>query len=281
VTDHGTTGDVVADDIPAEAPAGLRPRSPSAAGADPASTARAGSLPVRWRRLGGADDPVPEGRTPRAVDRGRRIGIALAHSLYRMDIRGSEHFPRSGPVVAVANHCAFIDGPVLFGNLPRRISFLVKAEAVRGPLGWLLRTVGQYAINRAAPERQVLMAALAQLKAGGVIGIFPEGARGSGDVASVFNGAGWLAVRSGSAVVPVAMRGTARPAGRRGRRWHPLVRVRVGEPFDIPAGSGRAAINSATNTIQQQLARLVAELDAEIAGAAAPSARGRWRGRSR
>ncbi len=230
-----------------------------------ARTGRGGSLPVRWFRLGGDDDPVPASIVPRNVDRGRRIGIALSHLLYRMQIRGEENIPRSGPLVIVANHTAFMDGPMLFGRLPRRVSFLVKAEVLRGPLGWLLRTVGQYAIDRAAPQREVLLASLAQLKAGGAIGIFPEGQRTTGQVSTVFRGAGWLAVRAGSTVVPVAVRGTARPAGRRIPRLLPRVRVRVGEPFDIPQGTGKIAIDTATATIQQRLSALVMRLDTELA----------------
>lgn len=230
----------------------------------PTAHTRRQSQPVRWRRLGGAGDPAPQSVTPRAMDRGRRIGIVLSHGLFRMDLRGAHHVPPDGPLVVVANHSAFVDGPVLFGMLPRRISFLVKSEAVRGPLGWLLRTVGQYAINREAPERGVLMAAMAQLRAGGAIGIFPEGARGSGDVAAVFNGAGWLAARTGAAVVPVAIRGTARPEGRRRRRFHPAVHVLVGEPFDVPQGAGRVAVSAATADIRDRLAQVVEQLDGEL-----------------
>lgn len=239
----------------------------------------AGSLPVTWSRLGGEQDPVPVGRKPRNVDRGRRIGIALSRAMYRMTVRGEEHFPRDGSLLVVANHVTFSDGPILFGRLPRRISFLVKAEVLVGPLGWLLRTVGQYAIDRAAPQREVLMAALAQLKAGGVIGIFPEGQRTDGSVSEVFHGAGWLAARAGTTVVPVAMRGTGRPAGRRLKRFRPRVYALIGESFEIPQGAGKAAINAATALIQQRLSTLVADLDRGIAAAAAYKARfGRgWR----
>ncbi len=148
------------------------------------------------------------------MDRGRRIGIALSLIMYRMRIRGMGRLPAAGPVVVVANHQNFMDGAVLFGALTRRVSFLVKAEAVKGPLGWLLINVGQYALVRGVPDREPLLKALAQLKAGGAIGIFPEGTRGAGNVETVFAGAGWLAARAGAAVVPVAIRGTDRPAGR-------------------------------------------------------------------
>ena len=219
---------------------------------------------MRWRHLGGADDPTPEHAGRVGMDRGRRIGIALSLLLYRQRVAGIGRVPAVGPVVLVANHSNFWDGPVLFGALPRRVSFLVKAEAVTGPIGWLLRNVGQYAINREAPERNTLLNALAQLKAGGVIGIFPEGTRGDGNVQNVSSGAGWLAARAGAAVLPVAVRGTARPDGAR-RRFRPKVRVLVGDPFPIPVGAGKKAVDAATELIRDRLSQLVVELDRTIA----------------
>src|SRR4029077_36118 len=153
----------------------------------------------------------------------RRIGIAVGLVLYRMHVHGMGRIPSHGSLVVVANHQNFMDGAVLFGALTRRVSFLVKAEAVKGPLGWLLINVGQSALVRGVPDREPLLKALAQLKAGGAIGIFPEGTRGAGNVETVFAGAGWLAARSGAAVLPVAIRGTNRPAGRKRRRFRPEV----------------------------------------------------------
>ena len=219
---------------------------------------------MRWRHLGGADDPTPEHAGRVGMDRGRRIGIALSLLLYRQRVAGIGRVPATGPVVLVANHSNFWDGPVLFGALPRRVSFLIKAEAVTGPIGWLLRNVGQYAINREAPERNTLLNALAQLKAGGVIGIFPEGTRGDGNVANVSSGAGWLAARAGAAVLPVAVRGTARPPGSQ-RRFRPKVRVLIGDPFPIPVGAGKKAVDAATELIRDRLSQLVVQLDQSIA----------------
>lgn len=211
----------------------------------------------------GRTDPVAPHSTPAWIDRGRRIGVALRYLLYRNDIRGLENVPQAGAVLFVANHTNFIDGPVLFGLLPRRVSFLIKSEAMTGPLGWLLAKVGQFSINRAEVDRRPLLAALELLKSGGCVGIFPEGTRGDGKVSQVFGGAGWLAGRSGATVVPIAVRGTARP-GRR-RRFRPTVTVLFGTPFAVPSGVGRTAVANATYTIQRHLADLVDTLDATLA----------------
>lgn len=219
-------------------------------------------------RLPGGDDPPPAHTTGKGVDRGRRIGIVLWKVIYRKRIRGLARVPAGGPLVVVANHTNYVDGGFLFAILPRRVSFLVKAEAITGPLGRLLTHVGQYAIKRDVPDRRPLIAALEHLKAGGAIGVFPEGTRGAGNVTEVFNGAGWLAVRAGATVLPVAIRGTARPPGAR-RRFRPVVNVLVGTPFDVPAGAGKAAVDAATARIQQRLSLLVSRLDAELAGRAA------------
>jgi 1-acyl-sn-glycerol-3-phosphate acyltransferase len=215
---------------------------------------------------GGGSDPTPPHATPRGMDNGRRIGVVVRNLLYRNELRGLNRVPATGPVLCVANHSAFMDGAVLFGCLPRRVSYLIKAEAVKGPLGWLLTTVGQYALQRDVPDREPLLQALAQLKAGGAIGVFPEGTRGAGMVENVFNGAGWLAARAGATVVPIAIRGVARPEGRRLPRFRPRVRVLVGEPFAVPPGAGRTAVNAATEEIRTRLAAQVAVLDAQLAG---------------
>ncbi|HEX3782680.1 MAG TPA: lysophospholipid acyltransferase family protein [Pseudonocardiaceae bacterium] len=184
---------------------------------------------------------------------------------FRTRLDGVDHMPASGPVVVVINHSTLVEGPVLLGRLPRNTVFLVKRELFVGPAGWFLPKMGQLAVRRGEPDRAALMEAQRVLRAGGVIGVFPEGSRGEGDVTSAHNGAAWLAVSTNASVLPIACRGTYRAPGTR-RRFRPKVDVLVGEPFTLPGQRGRAAVAAATEQIRVALATLVTELDALRAG---------------
>jgi 1-acyl-sn-glycerol-3-phosphate acyltransferase len=203
---------------------------------------------------------LPPGAWPWLHDLARWIGTWIFHLGYRVRLHHRERIPASGPVVLVANHSAYVDGPLLFGLLGRHAVFWVKQEMFSGPLGWGLRRIGQLPVRRGEADRRPLTAAVAVLRAGGLVGVFPEGTRGSGDVVAAQHGAAWLARTSGATVLPMVCRGTHRPTGAR-RRFRPRVDIAVGEPLTIPAGGGRAGLADATETIRAELARMVRELD--------------------
>jgi 1-acyl-sn-glycerol-3-phosphate acyltransferase len=184
----------------------------------------------------------------------------LYRPAYRVRVRGLERVPRTGPVVLVANHSSLIEPQLIFGMLPRRSAFLVKQELFVGVLGWFLRRIGQVPVRRGAADRQALLTVTRLLRDGGVVGVFPEGTRGSGDVLEAQQGAAWLVRASGAVVLPVAVRGTWRPPGSR-RRWRPVVDVLVGEPFTLDVAAGRAGLEQATERIRATLAALVHAVD--------------------
>jgi len=191
-------------------------------------------------------------------DLARWIGTWLFRPIYRLRFHHRDRVPAQGPVVVVANHSAFVDGPLLLGLVGRRAVFLTKQEMFRGPLAWLLPLIGQLAVRRGEPDPAPLRAAVGVLRGGGMIGVFPEGTRGAGDVVAAQHGAAWLARASGAVVLPVVVRGTRR--GTR-RRFRPRVDVLVGAPLVIAPGGGRAGLAAATETVRAALAGLVAELD--------------------
>lgn len=203
---------------------------------------------------------LPPGAWPWLHDLARWIGTWLWFPIYRLHLDGRERIPTTGPVVVVANHSAFIDGPLLFGLFRRRTVFWVKQEMFTGAVGWALPRIGQIPVRRGTADRIPLTRAVAVLRAGGLVAIFPEGTRGTGDVEAVQQGAAWLARTTGATVVPVVCRGTRRTAGTR-RRFRPRVDVLVGKPVSIPAGGGRAGLAAASETVRAELAAAVRDLD--------------------
>jgi 1-acyl-sn-glycerol-3-phosphate acyltransferase len=203
---------------------------------------------------------LPPDAWPWLHDRGRWLASWMFVPFYRVHVHHRERIPVRGAVVVVANHSAFVDGPLIFGLLRRRAVFWVKQEMFTGVAGWGLRRIGQLPVRRGEADRRPLTAAVTVLRGDGLIGVFPEGTRGSGDVAAAEHGAAWLARTSGAAVLPVVSRGTRRLDGS-GRRWRPRVDIVVGEPLTIPAGGGRADLVAATETVRAELATMVRELD--------------------
>jgi 1-acyl-sn-glycerol-3-phosphate acyltransferase len=203
---------------------------------------------------------LPDDAIPWLHEFGRLIGRYLYVPAFRFRVHNMDRMPPDGPVVLVANHSSMIEPQVLFGIVPRRAVFLVKGELFKGIAGAGLRAIGQIAVRRGAPDRKPLLTAVKVLRGGGLIGVFPEGTRGDGDVLNAEQGAAWLVRQSGAVVQPVAVRGTKRPAGS-GRRFRPVVDVLVGKPFELSVGPGRSGLQAGTEQIRVALADLVGELD--------------------
>jgi 1-acyl-sn-glycerol-3-phosphate acyltransferase len=205
-------------------------------------------------------DGLPEGSVGRLHDAGRVFARYHLRSAFRIRVHGRERLPATGPVLVVANHSSMIEPQLIFGMLPRRSAFLVKAEMFGGIVGKFMLAIGQIPLKRGEIDRKPLLTAVGVLKDGGVVGIFPEGTRGTGDVGAAERGAAWLVRASGATVLPVATRGTRKPADGR-RRFRPRVDILVGEPFTPKVGPGKTGLDQGTEELRGELAALVKTLD--------------------
>jgi len=102
----------------------------------------------------------------------------------RVDVVGAERIPSSGPLIIAANHHnSLVDPMLIMATFPRRLTVLANAPLFRHPLvGPFLRAVGGLPVNRRKeagddPRKNEAMfaTAIAHLRAGGAILIFPEG----------------------------------------------------------------------------------------------------------
>lgn len=218
--------------------------SPAPAPARPPTGA---SVPPARRR-------ATAGPRPAVIAGVRLVGRGLARSALRLRVEGTEHVPTTGPVLLAGNHSGILDGPLVFFVSPRPASLLTKSEVFVGvwarACGWL----GLIPVHRGQPDRAALKAGLQVLQAGGALGVFPEGTRGSGAFDAVADGLAYLALRSGAAVVPIAVHGTgaALPRGRVVPRLRAPVRVVFGPPIALQT-TGDPRARSTVRTAAEQL----------------------------
>jgi CMP/dCMP kinase len=189
------------------------------------------------------------------------IALAIMRALWRLEGRGLQHVPASGPVLLVSNHSSVLDPPFVGGVAPRQLTFLAKAELFEVPLfGRLIHGLNARPVRREGADAGALRVALRALERGAALLVFPEGTRGDeGQLREPKPGAALLAVLSGAPVVPVRVHGSGRawPRGRRLPRPAKVV-VTFGPAlrFERPAGDRKEHYESVSRQMMTAIARL-------------------------
>lgn len=161
----------------------------------------------------------------------------LAVVVYGVRHTGTRNIPAEGGVLVVSNHQSLFDPPLVGMGCPRRMNYLARDTLFRfAPFRWLIESVDAIPIDREGIGLGGIKEALKRLKRGEMVLIFPEATRSpSGQIAAFRPGFTALAVRSGAAILPVAIDG-AFQAWPRGRKFPGPGRIRVhyGQPM-LPA----------------------------------------------
>jgi 1-acyl-sn-glycerol-3-phosphate acyltransferase len=205
---------------------------------------------------------------PGAGERCGRLGIKVGFRLfvralgllgvYRFDVRALGALRDAPPLVLAPNHPSLIDAVLVIAHEPR-VACVLKSSLMNnvllGPGARLARYI------RSAPPRQMIHEAVAQLRRGGIVLLFPEGTRTTrAPVNALQAGVGIIARQAGVAVQTLIIE-TDSPL--MGKGWSPLRRVpqpvgyrmRLGRRFDPPAD------------VREFMAELDRYFRAELAGA--------------
>ena len=146
----------------------------------------------------------------------RLIVRGLFAAIFRVRHYGS--LPARGPLLVVANHQGWADGFLLAASFPLRADVrLLGDRQGTGKVWWwraVLRAVGiVITIERtgATADRAAIEATLAALERGAIVVVFAEGrvSRVESSLGPFARGVGYLALRSGSPILPVWLSGTA------------------------------------------------------------------------
>jgi 1-acyl-sn-glycerol-3-phosphate acyltransferase len=163
--------------------------------------------------------------------------IAFYRSVYGMRVLGRDNIPLEGPVIIAANHLAFLDPPAVGAAFaPRHLSYLAKAELFTfPPFGALISSLNAFPVDRSKGDTAAIRKAVAILKEGRALLMFPEGGRNHTGTAEAKNGVVLLARLSGAPVVPAYISGT------RNAKFRRPITVRFGTPRVFDTGLGKTS----------------------------------------
>jgi 1-acyl-sn-glycerol-3-phosphate acyltransferase len=147
--------------------------------------------------------------------------------LFRIEHRGWQSIPPTGPLIVAANHVTYFDPPWISVRVYRTLRIMAWDKLFIPPAGWILRWFGAFPVSLENPEAGAYRSALRILERGEALLMFPEGGRSpDGSLMPFRSGAARLALRTGAAIVPVVVHGGERVWSKKMRWPHPG-RVRV------------------------------------------------------
>lgn len=192
-------------------------------------------------------------------DLAKKLIRGFSRPLFALTVEGEENVPATGGLIVAANHRSYLDPPLLGAWFPRTVHWMAKKELFKIPLfGSLIRAVNAFPVDREQADLGSVRRALHIVKAGGVVGVFPEGRRNIAGDARAKGGAALLAAVAGCPLVPVHLENTAL-AVRRLRASH--VRVVIGKPM-VFEGSQRKPTKAELAQWTDQITAAIASLGA-------------------
>ena len=170
-----------------------------------------------------------------------RWAMRVGRRVLGIDVKvsGLERFDHKASYVFMPNHVSFLDGPMMVTVIPQSVRAILKKNVFGIPiLGWAMRYVGCVPVDRRAGGggiKSIEKAARYIREKGYSFLIVPEGTRSvDGRLQRFRKGGFFLAIMSGTPIVPVTIKGTFElmPKGQFGAKrgtvsavFHPPVSV--------------------------------------------------------
>lgn len=141
---------------------------------------------------------------------GCSLSKAIAKTFFNYRVIGAENMIEEGPCIIAANHCSYLDPPLVGVACKRAIHYLARKSLLDVPiLGPILPELNVIPVDQKNADRSALMGAIRVVKNGGAVLIFPEGTRSTdGTRQPAQPGIGMIVAKTGAPVVPVRISGS-------------------------------------------------------------------------
>ena len=167
------------------------------------------------------------------------VARGLLRLVFRVEVRGLNHFPLEGRRLIIANHTSWLDAALLSAFLPEKQVFAVHTHIARLP--WVkpfIKWVTSYPLNPLEPL--ALKTLCACVERNEPVVIFPEGRLSmTGGLMKIYDGAGFIAQKTGAQIVTVHIDGAhlslfTRLGQKYRKRWFPRITITVSPPCKLP-----------------------------------------------
>lgn len=195
----------------------------------------------------------------------RVVVWVLVHLIYRVRKTNLENIPEEGAAVIVSNHVSLMDALIIGGCVQRPIRFVMYHRFFNIPiLRFIFKAANAIPIAPAKEDPELLQQAYDQiameLRAGNVVGIFPEGKMTSNGEMDAFKpGIEHILTETSVPVVPVALNGLwgSYFSNQHGKPMRGLP-CKLWRKIRIVAGNPMAANAVNAKILQKQVALLLA-----------------------
>jgi 1-acyl-sn-glycerol-3-phosphate acyltransferase len=169
----------------------------------------------------------------------------LFRASWKFTIEGMENVPESGPAVLCPNHTSVLDSFFVPALLPRRVTYVGKAEYMDD---WKTRrlfpALGMIPIDRTGGDagERALTTAQRVLERGELFGIYPEGTRSrDGRLYRGHTGPARLAMRANAPIIPIGLVGArdVMPPDAKFPKLRLPVTIKFGRPVTVDRYRGR------------------------------------------
>lgn len=186
----------------------------------------------------------------------RNLVTGFNLSWCRMKVEGREHVPTEGIFILAPTHRSILDTPISSGSNTRRMRFMGADKWWSNKyFGRLLTMLGGFPVSRGSADREALKRCIELLDNGEPLVMFPEGERKSGPIVQpLFEGATYIAMKTGAPIVPVGIGGSERAMPKGAKFIYPRkLHVIIGTPMRVTAAETSKLQRDATRALTQDL----------------------------
>ena len=179
---------------------------------------------------------------------------------HRVEVKGKEHIPATGPAILCANHTSYLDSMLVGCCTLRQVRFLITRSFYRHAiLGFFIKGCGAIPVSQRGVDKEAFRLAREALGRGELLGIFPEGRLSRNGLPNEGKpGAAMLAATAVAPIVPITISGAffVYPKGkllpRPGR-----ITIRVHPPLEVVPQRGRnkAYLQEITDRVMARIER--------------------------